>query len=85
MSYPLTLILSHQGRGKKKEASHEGARGKSSPFRKGSKGEFDFLLFRHCEEQSDMAISATSYVILMSPVFSTGRRENLILKSIYEE
>jgi hypothetical protein len=28
MSYPLTLILSHQGRGKKKEASHEGARGK---------------------------------------------------------
>ena len=58
--------------------SHEGARGKSSPFRKGGKGEFDFLLFRHCEEQSDMAISATSYVILMSPVFSTGRREDLI-------
>jgi hypothetical protein len=28
MSYPLTLIHSHQGRGKKKEASHEGARGK---------------------------------------------------------
>jgi len=28
MSYPLTLTLSHQGRGKKKEASHEGARGK---------------------------------------------------------
>jgi hypothetical protein len=28
MSYPLTLILSRQGRGKKKEASHGGARGK---------------------------------------------------------
>jgi hypothetical protein len=28
MSYPLTLILSHQGRGKKKKASHEGAREK---------------------------------------------------------
>jgi hypothetical protein len=30
------------------------------------------------EERSDVAISATSYVILMSPVFSTGRREDLI-------
>jgi len=29
MNYPLTLILSHQGRGKKKEASREGARGRN--------------------------------------------------------
>ncbi|MDI9595655.1 MAG: hypothetical protein QM279_10600 [Atribacterota bacterium] len=38
-----------------------------------------FLLLRHCEEQSDMAISATQSVILRSPVFFAGRRENPIL------
>jgi len=36
---------------------------KGSPFRKGGKGDLNFLLFRHCEKRSDVAIS--SFIIFM--------------------
>jgi hypothetical protein len=53
------------------------------PLTKGVRGIW-FLLFRHCEERSDVAISVTQFVILRSPVSFSGRRENLIILNLIQ-